>query len=706
MKTAAFLLVIILGSLTTVSIGQVSKVWAQINDNAAIPTRATNGQLSSTDNALNSTIAAISITNISQALPDSKQEKLQRVYEIECACAEEVLMNSLKSVAVISGIEAAPNYQVLYTPNDYNLGLANNYALDLINAEGAWDITQGNASFIIGISDQNVNPAHEELAGKIVSYDASNLATPTHGNAVCAIAAGNTNNNIGLSSIGFNSSIAFYQMNYNQLLVATYSGIRVLNLSWTSGCFYNQYEQDVMTEVYNNGTFIIAAAGNGNTCSSPDALVYPAAYAHVFAVTSIGSMDNHEQVSGDPLSTHQHNQMVDLSAPGYNVAIAPMDGWYLNSSGTSYAAPYVTGTVALMLAVNPCLGNVDLETILKNTSTNIDALNPLYAGKIGSGRLNAAAAVLFAQTFVHEAIFNVNVQGTCASTSSTVSLNPGNVTGNVSVTWSNGMVGIQNTGIETGTYTVTLVDAIGCSSDTTFTVNAPVAVQVNGIVTQIQCFGQANGAIDVSVLQGNPMFTYAWDNGATTQDLTNLDAGTYRLTVVDANGCISYSSYTISQPTEITINATVTDEVQGNDGSIDLTITGGVPSYATLWSNGVNTEDQTNLTAGTYEVTVVDGNGCMNSLEVIVLNNQTNSITEEHAINMTIFPNPSMGNATVQWNTEMVQLLVIDNNGRVVYNKEINGLNSIEINSLSSGTYIVNLFNKEGIAGTQRIVVL
>jgi hypothetical protein len=671
MKTAAFLLVIILGSLTTVSIGQVSKVWAQINDNAAIPTRATNGQLSSTDNALNSTIAAISITNISQALPDSKQEKLQRVYEIECACAEEVLMNSLKSVAVISGIEAAPNYQVLYTPNDYNLGLANNYALDLINAEGAWDITQGNASFIIGISDQNVNPAHEELAGKIVSYDASNLATPTHGNAVCAIAAGNTNNNIGLSSIGFNSSIAFYQMNYNQLLVATYSGIRVLNLSWTSGCFYNQYEQDVMTEVYNNGTFIIAAAGNGNTCSSPDALVYPAAYAHVFAVTSIGSMDNHEQVSGDPLSTHQHNQMVDLSAPGYNVAIAPMDGWYLNSSGTSYAAPYVTGTVALMLAVNPCLGNVDLETILKNTSTNIDALNPLYAGKIGSGRLNAAAAVLFAQTFVHEAIFNVNVQGTCASTSSTVSLNPGNVTGNVSVTWSNGMVGIQNTGIETGTYTVTLVDAIGCSSDTTFTVNAPVAVQVNGIVTQIQCFGQANGAIDVSVLQGNPMFTYAWDNGATTQDLTNLDAGTYRLTVVDANGCISYSSYTISQPTEITINATVTDEVQGNDGSIDLTITGGVPSYATLWSNGVNTEDQTNLTAGTYEVTVVDGNGCMNSLEVIVLNNQTNSITEEHAINMTIFPNPSMGNATVQWNEEMVQLMVIDNNGRVVYNKEI-----------------------------------
>ena len=706
MKTITLFFALILGGLTSYTFGQRSKLWAQINDLSAIPVMNADGVLSSSNAAFNASISSHSITSVTQALPASKQEKLQRVFEIECECTEEVLLNALTSIPFIAGIEQAPNYQVLYTPNDYNLGVANNYALDLINAQGAWDLTQGNASFKIGISDQNVNPAHEELTGKIVSYNASNNATPTHGNAVCAIAAGNTNNNLGLSSIGFNSSIAFYQMNYNELLVATYSGIRVLNLSWTSGCFFNQYEQDVVTEVYNNGTFIIAAAGNGNTCSSADALVYPAAYANVFAVTSIGDLDNHEQVSGDPLTTHQHNQMVDLSAPGYNVAIVPSNGWYLNSSGTSYAAPFVTGTVALMLAINPCLGNLDIEFILKNSAINIDALNPLYAGKIGSGRLNAAAAVLMAQNHTHEAIFNVNIQGTCASTSSTVSLNPTNVTGNVSVTWSNGMVGLQNPGIETGTYTVTLIDAIGCSSDTTFTVNTPVAVQVNGIVTQIQCFGQANGSIDVSVLQGNPAFTYAWDNGATTQDINNLEAGTYRLTVVDANGCVSQSSYTLAQPTEITLNAIATDEIQGNDGMIELTVDGGVPSYTILWSNGVNTEDQTNLTAGTYEVTVVDGNGCMNSLEVIVLNNQTNSVTEVSANNMTVFPNPSMGNATVRWEEVMIELTVIDNHGRIVYQKDIHGLNSVELNSLNSGTYLVNLYSNEGIADTQRIVVL
>jgi hypothetical protein len=139
---------------------------------------------------------------------------------------------------------------------------------------------------------------------------------------------------------------------------------------------------------------------------------------------------------------------------------------------------------------------------------------------------------------------------------------------------------------------------------------------------------------------------------------------------------------------------------------IELTINGGVPSYTILWSNGVNTEDQTNLTAGTYEVTVVDGNGCMNSVEVIVLNNQTNSVTEVSANNMTVFPNPSMGNTTVRWEEAMVELTVIDNHGRVIYQKDIQGLNSVELNTLNSGTYLVNLYSKEGIADTQRIVVL
>ena len=55
-------------------------------------------------------------------------------------------------------------------------------------------------------------------------------------------------------------------MSYNEVLAASYAGLDIINLSWTSGCIYNQYAQDVVDEAYNNGSFILAAAGNGTTC--------------------------------------------------------------------------------------------------------------------------------------------------------------------------------------------------------------------------------------------------------------------------------------------------------------------------------------------------------------------------------------------------------------------------------------------------------
>jgi hypothetical protein len=707
MKTKNLLLAALLGLTSFTSFAQgTSKVWAQITDASAVPFVNADGQLVSNHNSLNAAIQQQGIVEVRAALPASRQAKLQRVYEFTCACSVNDLSSALKEVNVVEGIENAPNYQVLTTPNDYNLGYANNYALDLINAQGAWTITTGNSNVVLGISDQNLSPNHSELMGKIVHYDASNMATPTHGNAVSILAAGNTNNNNGLSSIGYNSSIAFYQMDYNQVIAASYTGIRVINISWSSGCFYNQYEQDAMTEVHDNGTFIVAAAGNGNTCGTPDALVYPAAYAHVFAVTSIGETDNHEQWAGDPTSTHQHNQMVDLSAPGYGVAVAPADGWYINSSGTSYAAPMVTGTVGLMLAVNPCLSTANIEMILKNSSVDINALNPLYAGKIGAGRLNAAAAVAMAQGFVNEANFNATIQGLCASSSATVTLNPSGAVAPYTVTWSNGMTGTQNSGLVSGTYQLTLTDALGCTTDTTIFINAPTAVQVNGVSSNVQCFGQANGAIDVTVMQGTPAYTYSWDHGATTEDLTNLAPGTYRLVVVDGNGCSSITSYEITQPTEIVLSTSVVDVTANNNGSIDLSIEGGEPAYIIAWSNGAVTEDQQNIAAGTYNVTVFDANGCTASTQVVVNNNSVSGIEEQNNATMNVYPNPSNGASQVTWSGAMTEINVVDQNGRTIVQATIEGTNSYSLEGLSVGTYFVRLANAEGIAGTQRIVVL
>jgi hypothetical protein len=334
--------------------------------------------------------------SIEQILPSSKKSSLLKVFEFSCNCNSADLYSALIKISAIRGLEYAPTYEPLILPDDYTMIFDPMWTLDLINAEGAWNYTHGDPSINIAVSDQNLWPNHEELIGALNYYDASNTASQGHGTAVTALVAGNTNNSLGMSSIGWDLSVNFYRMNYNEMLDASNAGAKVINLSWTSGCSYNQYCQDAINEVNDNGTFIVASAGNGSTCGGPTNLVYPAAYDNVFSVTSIGANDNHEKIIGVPTSTHQHNNAVDLSAPGYDVPITAAPGWYLQGSGTSYAAPFVTGTVGLMLSVNPCLSNLEIETFLKLSSVNIDAINPAYAGLIGAGRLDAAAAVLMA----------------------------------------------------------------------------------------------------------------------------------------------------------------------------------------------------------------------------------------------------------------------------------------------------------------------
>lgn len=388
-------LILLITSILTVSVNLLAQnsVWLTINESKNIP-QLRNGKFYSQSEQLNSVLETYQITSVEKVFPDSRNKVLQSVYQFDCSCNEVELLQSLTNkVNVVSSVEIAPSYETLELPNDYTTTFTNNWALNLINAEGAWNYTHSDTSVRIAISDQNFYQNHEELVGKVKYYDVTNTSTKTHGTAVATIAAGNTNNIVGMSSIGYNSSLGLFRMNYNDVIKASYAGYRVINLSWASGCTFNQYVQLAIDEVWTNGTFIVAAAGNGSTCGGPDNLVYPAAYNHVFAVSSVGSNDSHTSSNG---STHQHNSSVDICAPGYNVPLTAAPGWYTYSSGTSFASPYVTGTVGLMLSVNPNITNSEIDSILRITAVDIYTINPQYVGKLGSGRLNSAEAVRIA----------------------------------------------------------------------------------------------------------------------------------------------------------------------------------------------------------------------------------------------------------------------------------------------------------------------
>lgn len=686
---------------------QSARVWARISDRQSTPLVLENGTIGSANPSFANALNQLGVTDVHQALSNSKNEKLQGVYEFNCSCDVTSLENTLKNFpGVVGEIERAPEYKTLYVPNDYNAVFGTNYALDLIKAPQAWNQTQSNAAIIVGISDENLNPYHEELAGKITYYDYHNTLPSEHGTAVAIIAAGKTDNQVGVSSIGFNSSIAFYEMNFNQLLAATYAGIDVINVSWFSGCSFSQFEQDVIDEVYANGTFIVAAAGNGTTCGDPSAMAYPASYNHVFSVTSIGEFDNHEENIGDPHTTHQHNSAVDLAAPGYKVNISDSPVNYLTASGSSYAAPFVTGTIALMLSVNPCLDNDEIEQILKNSSNNIDAFNPNYVGSIGVGRLNANAAVSMALATQNNMDVVTNVTNGCAEGSGAVTISPSQGQEPYQVNPSNSQSEFFFGDLTSGTYTYQITDAHGCVVTTTATVNNGAPVIENSLSNNVSCNGGTNGSVSLVVNNGNPTYTYNWSNGATTESLTELTAGTYSVQITDANGCTTSGSYDITEPTAIDLNPTTTADLGNNEGSIDLNITGGTPGYTFEWSNGATTEDLSDLSAGIYTVFVTDLNGCTAEISTEVLNESNANTSTLQDIALNVYPNPSYGNVKISWKGSGMKLSVIEQSGRVVMNRSIQNYQTIMLTDLEAGMYMVSIKSTNGSTATKQLIVL
>ena len=685
---------------------QDSKVWLTIENSNNVPTENASGVLVSTDANFNAAISSLNITNIQKALPSSRTASLTKVYEVSCDCDVADLYTTLtNNVSVVSKVEYAPVYQTLETPDDYTLSVSNPWALELIGAKDAWNITTGDANVVIAISDQNYFENHEELVGKVVHYDHTNTASQGHGTAVATLAAGATNNTLGKSAIGYNSSLALYRMNYNEVLDASYAGAKVVNLSWTSGCSFNQYLQDVMDEVYNNGTFIIASAGNGSTCGGAENLVYPAAYDKVFAVTSIGENDNHERTIGNPNSTHQHNASVDLSAPGYDVPITAAPGWYLTGSGTSYASPIVAGTVGLMIAANPCLTNIEIEYILKNTSTFIDDLNPAYAGLIGQGRLNAAAAVEMAKNF-NKMFLNATSFSACTANSGQIDIDI--VGGNAPFTtvWSNGATDLNLTDLAGGDYTVTITDAIGCSKDTTITIADVTPTVFVADVQHVACNGSANGAIDITIIEGTPGYTFEWETGHTTEDLTGLTAGTYRLKITDGNGCSVWGSFNVMEAQALTATLDVVQPTASTDGDIDLTVEGGTAPYSYTWNTGDVSEDLFGVPAGYYQVTVIDANGCDVIVDQTIQNISTASVNNLESVNINVFPNPTSDYATVTWdNNEVTKLTVVNANGQVVENADVDLQNNYTTQNLNAGMYFINLTDNNNNTNTKKLIV-
>lgn len=208
-------------------------------------------------------------------------------------------------------------------------------------------------------------------------------------------------------------------------------------------------------------------------------------------------------------------------------------------------------------------------------------------------------------------------------------------TGAHNFNWSTGDSTATVTGLGTGTFILVVTDSNNCTAADTIFISEPAELILTTAVTSnyngvdISCFGASDGAVLGSASGGTGAYSFNWDSGVSTATATNLVAGTYALTITDANGCVAQQSVTLVQPMPLNAVLFATDETDNCNGSATATVTGGVPTYSYLWNdaNAQITATASDLCAGQYCVNAMDLNGCFLDSCVTLTSNLNDTTT-------------------------------------------------------------------------------
>nr|WP_304608476.1 S8 family serine peptidase [Pontibacter anaerobius] len=300
------------------------------------------------------------------------------------------------------------------------------YYLKQVRAYAGWSVEQSDTNTVIGVLDTGFRLTHEDLKDKVklnhndpidgIDNDGDglvdnyrgwdfadgdndvtdNTAWKGHGTAVAGVAAGATNNGIGVAGTGYNALFLPIKVfssytngpfgGYEAIVYAANKGCKVINLSW-GGTGFSKFEQDIINYAALEKDVLIVASG-GNTNAFLD--IYPASYDNV---VSVGGANNKDVKYKD----HTYSYKIDLISPSINIYTTSINGddKYGNVGGTSFAAPTVAGGAALVRSRFPELNARQVAERLRAGTDDIYTLegNQPYLEMLGSGRFNLKKAL-------------------------------------------------------------------------------------------------------------------------------------------------------------------------------------------------------------------------------------------------------------------------------------------------------------------------
>lgn len=364
----------------------------------------------------------------------------------------------------------------------------------------------------------------------------------------------------------------------------------------------------------------------------------------------------------------------------------------------------ITGAIDLTVS-----GGTTPYTYLWSNNETTEDLSALASGNYSvvvtdSNGCNTNSSATLSQPdaiFVSGSVTNVLCNG---SSTGEIAVTTSGGSGNYSYDWGNGIVDQNRTNLTAGNYTITVTDSNNCSSSaTSFVIKEAPSLAISSNKKNISCKSLSNGSISLSVSGGTYPYSYSWtgSNGytETTQNIDNIPAGTYAITVTDSNSCsVSENGIELTQPAAVvSVVATPTTVTcqGGSNGSISAVASGGVTPYSYSWSTGATTATTTGLSKGPYTILVTDANGCTVTENVDITEPST-----KLELYSNVRQSSACGNAT-----GAIELSVVNGNAPFSYSWSNTSQTIANPTGLTAGTYTATVTDTSGCSSTLAVTV-
>ncbi len=452
-------------------------------------------------------------------------------------------------------------------------------------------------------------------------------------------------------SITSQTDVSCYGLN-NGSASATWSANAVSNVTWSTGAINATNQTNLPANSYWVAIEALSCTDTAYfTINQPDSLSISATVNDETCSGQSNGSINLSTTGGTPpysyswtpISSTSPN-LTNLSPGTYTVTITDANGCtktrsFVVDSGVTLQ---VSGTVT----DESCFGASDGAINISVSGGNVPytySWNPPVSTSNSASNLAAgtyivtisdATGCVSTDTFIVNGGSSITVTDSvihstdCANPNGEIIVNASGPNPPFTYQWNTGATTSTISGLGQGTYTVTIIDNIGCQETRTYIINAPNPPQLIMTANDVKCAGDSSGSATAMPIGGMPPYSYQWNTGDTTPTINNIPAGTYIVTITDAYNCSTVDTVTVNEPTPITIaysNHNDPTTCISNDGWIVIKPQGGTPPYYHYWShiNAISTTDSIyNLPAGTYTDSIIDNNGCSFTVTITLENPQ------------------------------------------------------------------------------------